>query len=89
MPGSRKFSARMLEVAFVFLVLPMVVAGASEAESTRMYPHSNWQIQSSCEVKATGEQISSVGYVSGDWHHADAPTTGKPVPLFLVVSHGI
>ncbi len=65
----------MLEVAFVFLVLPMVIAGASEAELARIYLHGNWQIQSSCEVKATGEQISSVGYESRDWHHAGAPTT--------------
>ncbi len=75
MHRSRKFSDRMLKVTFIFLVLAMVVAGATEAEPARLYLHSNWQIQSSCEVKATGEKISSVGYVTGDWHRADAPTT--------------
>jgi exo-1,4-beta-D-glucosaminidase len=75
MPRWRKFSDRMLEVAFVSLALPVVVAGAAEAQPARIYLHSNWQIQSSCEVKDTDEQISSVGYESRGWHRADAPTT--------------
>src|SRR5437879_505178 len=75
MPGLSRFSARMLEVTFVWFVLATVFAGATEAEPARIYLHSNWQIQSSCEVKAAGEQISSVGYVARDWHRADAPTT--------------
>jgi len=37
----------------------MMVAGAPEAQSGRTYLHRNWQIQSSCEAAATGEQISS------------------------------
>jgi exo-1,4-beta-D-glucosaminidase len=65
----------MLEAAFVSLVLAVVVSGAPEAQPARIYLHSNWQIQSSCEVKATAEQISSVGYQSKEWHRADAPTT--------------
>jgi len=41
----------------------------------RTYLHKNWQIQSSCEVKAAGEQISSAGFDAKSWHKADVPAT--------------
>jgi len=41
----------------------------------RTYLHKNWQIQSSCEVKAAGEQISSAGFDAKGWHNADVPAT--------------
>ena len=75
MPRSRKFSARMLEGAFVSLVLPIIVAGPTEAQPARIYLHKNWQILSSCEVKAVGEQISLVGFDAKGWHKADVPAT--------------
>jgi exo-1,4-beta-D-glucosaminidase len=43
--------------------------------SARIYLHKNWQIQSSCEVKAAGEQISTVGFDPKGWHKADIPAT--------------
>jgi len=75
MPRSRKFSARMLEGLFVSLLLPIMVSGASEALPARTYLHKNWQIQSSCNVTATGEQISSAGFDANAWHKADIPAT--------------
>src|SRR5216684_7689105 len=75
MPRSRNFSARMLRGAFVSLALPMVAAGATEAQPAMIYLHKNWQIQSSCELKATGEQVSSVGFDTKGWHKADIPAT--------------
>jgi len=53
----------------------MMVAGAPEAQSGRTYLHRNWQIQSSCEAAATGEQISSAGFDAKTWHKADIPAT--------------
>ncbi len=41
----------------------------------RTYLHKNWQIQSSCEVKAAGEQISSAAFDAKGWHKADIPAT--------------
>ena len=41
----------------------------------RTYLHKNWQIQSSCEVKAGGEQISVAGFDTSGWHKADVPAT--------------
>src|SRR6266436_338995 len=75
MPRSRKFSARMLEGLFVSLLLPIMVSGASEALPARTYLHKNCQIQSSCNVTATGEQISSAGFDANAWHKADIPAT--------------
>ena len=75
MPRSRNFLVRILQGAIVSLVLPMVAAGATEAQTARIYLHKNWQIQSSCEVKATGEQVSSVGFDTKGWHKADIPAT--------------
>ena len=74
MPRLRKFSARLLEGAILSLVLPMVASGATEVQPARIYLHKNWQVQSSCEVKASGEQISSVGFDAG-WHKTDVPAT--------------
>ncbi len=75
MPRSRKFTARMLQGLLVSLLLPMMVAGATENQPARTYLHENWQIQSSCEVKAGGEQISTVGFDMKGWHKAEIPAT--------------
>ena len=56
-------------------MLPVFVAGATETQPARIYLHKNWQIQSSCEVTATGEQISSAGFDAKGWHKADIPAT--------------
>jgi len=34
-----------------------------------------WQIQSSCEVKAAGEQISAAGFSATGWHKTTVPNT--------------
>ncbi len=75
MPRSRKFSARMLGGAFILLVLSVTIAAASEDHPSRIYLHKNWRIQSSCDVKATGEQISSAGFDAQGWHKTDVPAT--------------
>jgi exo-1,4-beta-D-glucosaminidase len=75
MPHSRKFSAPVLRGALVSLLLPMIVAGATEPQPARIYLHKNWQIQSSCDVDAAGEQISSAGFDAKGWHQADIPAT--------------
>src|ERR1700675_3863584 len=75
MPRSRNFSARMLQGAFVSLLLSMVVVDGTEAQPARIYIHNNWQIQSSCDVKASGEQVSSVGYDVKGWHKTEVPST--------------
>jgi exo-1,4-beta-D-glucosaminidase len=34
-----------------------------------------WQIQSSCEVKANGEQVSTQGFAAAGWHKTTVPNT--------------
>ena len=75
MPRSRKFSTWALGGAFVSLMFSVIVAGATEPLPARIYLHKNWQIQSSCDVKAAGEQISSVGFDAQGWHKAEIPAT--------------
>src|SRR5260370_23208272 len=74
MSRSLNFSARMLLWAFTVLVV-LVIAGGREDQPARTYLHNNWQIQSSCEVKAAGEQISSAGFDAKGWHKTDIPAT--------------
>ena len=47
--------------------------GAEEPE--RIYLHRGWQIQSSCEAKASGADISTAGFEAKSWHHTDIPST--------------
>ena len=37
--------------------------------------NAGWQIQSSCVAKATGEQVSTVGFDGSAWHKSDMPAT--------------
>jgi exo-1,4-beta-D-glucosaminidase len=70
--------SRLFWVVFVTLsliVIPNPAAGATDSQGGRIYLHKNWQMQSSCEVKAGGEQISSPGFDINGWHKADIPTT--------------
>jgi exo-1,4-beta-D-glucosaminidase len=69
----------LCKCALAFLILLVASAGAAaqdaEESSARVYLHKDWQIQSSCEVKATGEQISALGFDASGWHNAKIPST--------------
>jgi exo-1,4-beta-D-glucosaminidase len=65
-------------VAIVWMALAGAAAFGQESkhsEKPGLYLHHGWQIQSSCDVKASGEQISTVGYDAKDWHRAEVPMT--------------
>src|SRR5713101_5634599 len=72
---------RFRSLCLLVLALCAILGRGSYAADTpsespvRTYLHKNWQIQSSCEVKATGEQISSAGFDAKDWHKTDIPAT--------------
>jgi exo-1,4-beta-D-glucosaminidase len=61
------------------MILLMASAGTAaqdtEEHAARVYLHNDWQIKSSCEVQATGEQISALGFDASGWHTATIPTT--------------
>jgi exo-1,4-beta-D-glucosaminidase len=53
-------------------VAPQAVADDGGA---KIFVHKDWQLQSSCEVKAGGAEISAVGFDSETWHRTDLPNT--------------
>jgi exo-1,4-beta-D-glucosaminidase len=64
------------------LVLSILLVGLTRASAqvapdpeSRVYLHGEWRIQSSCVAKATGEQISALGFDASGWHAAKVPTT--------------
>ena len=64
------------------LVLSILLVGLARASAqvapdpeSRVYLHGEWRIQSSCVAKATGEQISALGFDASGWHAAKVPTT--------------
>src|SRR6266446_1908311 len=50
-------------------------AAVGADEPSKIFLHKDWQIQSSCEVKAGGAEISALGFEAKGWHHADIPAT--------------
>ena len=41
----------------------------------KIYLHKEWQLQSSCEAKASGKEISAPGFDTKGWHRSDMPST--------------
>src|ERR671923_726108 len=62
-------------VIAVFFVIPNLVIAADSESAARTYLHKNWQIQSSCDAKATGDQVSMAGFDASSWHKAEIPAT--------------
>src|SRR5580693_4344203 len=59
-------------------LLAVSVVSAGESGSMPASPVSldeGWQIQSSCEVKAGGEQVSQPGFRTSSWHKTTVPNT--------------
>jgi len=50
-------------------------AALSAEEPARIYLHKDWQIQSACEAKENGAEISAAGFDAKSWHHSDIPST--------------
>ena len=48
---------------------------ASAQEDTKLFVHKDWRLQSSCDAKAGGAAISTVGFDASNWHRTDLPNT--------------
>src|SRR3984893_14583130 len=59
----------------LLVVLAGTAAQVAPETDGRIYLHKNWQIQSSCVAKATGEQVSTAGFDASSWHKSDLPAT--------------
>jgi exo-1,4-beta-D-glucosaminidase len=49
--------------------------GAEKLASSAISLDEGWQIQSSCEAKAAGAQVSTPGYAANGWHRTTVPNT--------------
>src|SRR6267143_2205427 len=61
--------------ALLVITVSATCAGTPSEHSGKLYLHRDWQLQSSCEVKAAGEQISTAGFDAKGWHRTDIPAT--------------
>ncbi len=50
-------------------------AASSASSAASISLNAGWQIQSSCDVKATGEQVSAIGFDAKGWHKTTVPNT--------------
>src|SRR6266850_1629886 len=63
------------------VVATIFMSARSWAENLEKLPASvvslndGWQIQSSCEAKATGQQVSTPGFEATGWHKTTVPNT--------------
>lgn len=74
MQRSRRLFFALIFPAVVSCAVPGLVTAAN-GPTNRTYLHKNWQIQSSCEAKAAGEEISRAGFHAAGWHRAAIPAT--------------
>jgi exo-1,4-beta-D-glucosaminidase len=63
----------MVAAASVFLLGASISQG--QTIEGRTYLHKDWRLQSACEVKAKGEEISKAGFDASNWHKTDVPAT--------------
>jgi exo-1,4-beta-D-glucosaminidase len=81
---SKKTEARMIRFrrfalvcATAALILPMKLktVQAADGPAATISLNGNWQIQSACDAKATGEQVSTAGFDAKGWHKTTVPNT--------------
>lgn len=69
---------------FLGMVCPAFGAAQDASAEGKIPLHRNWTLQSSCEAKADGADISRPGFKTEGWHHAEIPST---VVAALVADH--
>src|SRR5450432_4328619 len=63
-------------IAGILLVSSGAFAGPpAGAPGERMELKRDWELKSSCEAKAGGEQVSAVGFDASKWHRTHLPNT--------------
>ncbi len=59
----------------ILLLLAVITANFAHGQPTRFLLHHGWKIQSSCDAKGEGKEVSTAGFSTTGWHHAEVPTT--------------
>ncbi len=62
-------------LAAILFVPARVSADAPDDFGTKLFLHSGWKLQSSCEIKGGGEKISMPGFSTAGWHSTTVPST--------------
>jgi exo-1,4-beta-D-glucosaminidase len=75
MPRSSCFRSAVALAAILLAAAGAFAADDPGDQHAKLFLHKNWQLQSSCETKASGEQVSAAGFDASGWHHADMPST--------------
>ncbi|MFY9805064.1 MAG: sugar-binding domain-containing protein [Candidatus Acidiferrales bacterium] len=50
-------------------------ANPEKDSGRKVYLQAGWQLQSSCQFSATGDQISTAGFKTDGWHSTEVPST--------------
>jgi exo-1,4-beta-D-glucosaminidase len=66
---------RHLLLSAVFTMILFSSGSTIAAETDKLLLHKDWQLQSSCEVKASGAEISVAGFNASAWHKTEIPST--------------
>jgi exo-1,4-beta-D-glucosaminidase len=77
MPNQRLCLSPLLCLAVCLLFRGVLSQAAEKAawDQPKLLLQHNWEIQSSCQVSASGTEISTAGFHTLGWHHAEVPTT--------------
>ncbi len=75
MPRLRYFDLAVALAAIFLCATSAFAAESSPLQTAQIFLHKNWQLQSSCVAKATGQQLSTPGFDASSWHHTDVPST--------------
>jgi exo-1,4-beta-D-glucosaminidase len=75
MPFPRRVHLVTLLAGVLLNVAGAFPAQVSSDQPTKLFLNKDWQLQSSCEAKATGAQLSTSGFDASAWHHTDLPNT--------------
>src|SRR5713101_1348856 len=73
--GEPMSRGRCIALAMTVGLLLTGRAALGADEPSKMFLHKDWEIQSSCEAKANGAEISTTGFDAKGWHHSDIPST--------------
>jgi len=75
MSFTRWFLVSALGTVILAFSVGTLTAQTSTEPPAKLYLHKNWQVQSSCESKSFGEQVSLANFDAARWHHTDIPAT--------------
>ena len=75
MPRRIAIVAALIAAHTFLIIAPTEAAKAAAKAVTPLELRNSWEIQSSCDIKAGGEQVSRAGFSTAGWHKTTVPNT--------------